>query len=474
MITWGISSNSHNAALAVFSNDSLMFASESERFSRVKNDPVLNDDLISHGLKWGEPDLICWYENPLRKRWRQIKAGQGPLIDNFTKYFNCKHKFIDHHYSHACAGYYTSKFNNCAILVIDAIGEFQTLSIWKAIGNRIYLLYELKYPNSIGLWYSAMTQRIGLKPNEEEYILMALSSFGDRDKLTSKILNELIGIDFISKRNLHRGCMDWQPDATDVDIAAATQHVYEVLFSEVLRKAKTLTGSDNLVFMGGCALNCAANGLAYDYFKNVWIMPAPGDAGSAIGAVLAHKKKKIKFSPYLGYKILHHHSNNSIVDYLKEHKVCGLARGRAEFGPRALGARSLLADPTIPGIKDRVNEIKKRQEFRPFSPVVPLEYASKYFDMHNDMVESPFMQYAVKCKAPNLLSGVIHVDGTSRVQTVKKSDAPRLHDLLMRWGKETGVPVLLNTSLNIKGEPIVNDETDANRWSSKHGVKVFS
>tara|TARA_B100000674_G_scaffold135660_1_gene105302 strand:- start:16701 stop:18125 length:1425 start_codon:yes stop_codon:yes gene_type:complete len=474
MITWGISSNSHNAALAVFSNDSLMFASESERFSRVKNDPVLNDDLISHGLKWGKPDLICWYENPLRKRWRQIKAGQGPFIDNFTKYFNCKHKFIDHHYSHACAGYYTSKFNNCAILVIDAIGEFQTLSIWKAIGNRIYLLYELKYPNSIGLWYSAMTQRIGLKPNEEEYILMALSSFGDRDKLTSKMLNELIGIDFISKRNLHRGCMDWQPDATDVDIAAATQHVYEVLFSEVLRKAKTLTGSDNLVFMGGCALNCAANGLAYDYFKNVWIMPAPGDAGSAIGAVLAHKKKKIKFSPYLGYKILHHHSNNSIVDYLKDHKICGLARGRAEFGPRALGARSLLADPTSPGIKDRVNEIKKRQEFRPFSPVVPLEYASKYFDMHNDMVESPFMQYAVKCKAPNLLSGVIHVDGTSRVQTVKKSDAPRLHDLLMRWGKETGVPVLLNTSLNIKGEPIVNDETDANRWSSKHGVKVFS
>ncbi len=165
MITWGISSNSHNAALAVFSNDSLMFASESERFSRTKNDPYIHDSLTFYALKYGQPDLICWYENPLRKRWRQIRSGQGPFIDNFTKYFNCKHKFVDHHYSHACAGYYTSKFKDCAILVIDAIGEFQTLSIWKATENGIELKHELKYPNSIGLWYSAMTQRICLKPN---------------------------------------------------------------------------------------------------------------------------------------------------------------------------------------------------------------------------------------------------------------------------------------------------------------------
>lgn len=474
MITWGISANSHNAALAVFSNDSLMFASESERFSGKKNDPNINQYLISHALKYGEPDLICWYENPLRKKLRQIQAGQGLFINNFEEYFNCKHKFIDHHYSHACAGYYTSKFNKCAILVIDAIGEFQTLSIWKAYGNDIKLVYQLKYPNSIGLWYSAMTQRIGLKPNEEEYILMALSSFGDRTKLTKKVLDELIGIDLKAKRNLHRGCLDWAPGESNEDIAAATQHVYEVLFAEAVKKAKKLVGSNNLVLMGGCALNCVANIRAYDHFKNVWIMPAPGDAGSAIGAVLAHKKNKIKFTPYLGYKILHNNSNNSIVNYLKDNKVCGLARGRAEFGPRALGARSLIADPTSPKIKNIVNGIKNRQEFRPFSPVVPLEYASKYFDMHDDLVESPYMQYTVKCKEPNLLHGVVHVDGTSRVQTVKKSDAPKLHDLLMRWGRETGVPVLLNTSLNVKGEPIVNDELDVNRWSNIHGVKVFS
>ena len=319
-----------------------------------------------------------------------------------------------------------------------------------------------------------MTQRIGLKPNEEEYILMALSSFGDRTKLTKKVLDELIGIDLKAKRNLHRGCLDWAPGESNEDIAAATQHVYEVLFAEAVKKAKKLVGSNNLVLMGGCALNCVANIRAYDYFKDVWIMPAPGDAGSAIGAVLAHKKNKIKFTPYLGYKILHNNSNNTIVNYLKDNKVCGLARGRAEFGPRALGARSLLADPTSPNIKDIVNGIKNRQEYRPFSPVVPLEYASKYFDMRGDLVESPYMQYTVKCKEPNLLHGVVHVDGTSRVQTVKKSDAPKLHDLLMRWGRETGVPVLLNTSLNVKGEPIVNDEIDVDRWSNIHGVKVFS
>ena len=474
MITWGISSNSHNAALAVFCNDSLMFASESERFSGVKNDPVLNDELISYALKWGQPDLVCWYENPLRKRWRQIKAGQGPFINNFTKYFDCNHKFIDHHYSHACAGYYTSKFHQCAIVVIDAIGEFQTLSIWDAFDDKIKLVYELKYPNSIGLWYSAMTQRIGLKPNEEEYILMALSSYGDRTKLTTKMLNELIGLDFISKRNLHRGCLDWAPGESDEDIAAATQHVYENLFATALSKAKSLTDSNNLVLMGGCALNCVANIRAYDYFKNVWIMPAPGDSGSAIGAVLAHKKKKINFTPYLGYKILQRSSNSNIVNYLQENKVCGLARGRAEFGPRALGARSLIADPTNPGIKDRVNEIKKRQSFRPFSPVVPIEYASKYFDMHDDLVESPYMQYAMKCKLPDKLHGVVHVDGTSRVQTVRKCDAPKLHDLLLRWGQVSGHPILLNTSLNVKGEPIVNDEYDAQRWSQLNGVEVFS
>lgn len=474
MITWGISANSHNAALSIFHNDHLLFASESERFSKIKNDPNIPESLINYALSYGNPELICWYERPLKKKLRQIRAGQGFNIDNFTKYFDCKHKFVDHHYSHACAGYFTSKFDESAIVVIDAIGEFTTLSIWHATGKNIRLKYKLNYPNSIGLWYSAMTQRCGFKPNEEEYILMALSSFGDKERLKDKILDELIDTNFNCKRNFHRGCLDWRPEESNEDIAAATQEVYEILFKEVLLKAKKIVNSNNLTLVGGCALNCVANIHAFDYFSNVWIIPAPGDAGSSIGSVLAHKKVKIDFTPYLGYNIQHKDTNESVVNYLYENKVCGLARGKSEFGPRALGARSLLADPMQLNIKDIVNKIKKRQSFRPFSPVVPLEYVSKYFEIPDNMSESPYMQYAVKCKFPRKFPGIVHVDDTSRVQTVNKSDNPELHDLLMRWGKLTGHPILLNTSLNVKGEPILNDEYGCKRWSSLHKIRIFS
>lgn len=203
-------------------------------------------------------------------------------------------------------------------------------------------------------------------------------------------------------------------------------------------------------------------------------MPAPGDSGSAIGAVLAHKKAHIKFTPYLGYYLQHKHTNTEIVNYLYEHKVCGLARGRAEFGPRALGARSLIADPTDSDIKDKVNKIKNRESYRPFSPVVPIEFANTYFDMHHDLVESPFMQHAVRCKYPEKFPGIVHVDGTSRLQTVKKSDAPRLYNLLYQWKAKTGHPMLLNTSLNIKGQPILNDERDCDKWSRLHNIPIFS
>jgi carbamoyltransferase len=474
MITWGISSDSHNAALSVFVGDNLIFASESERFSKIKNDPYICESLVEYALQYGDPNLICWYENPFNKKIRQITAGQGPFIKNFTKYFNCEHKFFDHHYVHACGGYYTSNFSNAAILVIDAIGEFQTMTIWEANGDILSLKYELKYPNSIGLWYSAMTKRCGLKPNEEEYILMALSAFGDKNKLTQDILNELIGEDFKCKKNFHRGCGDWKSEESIEDISAATQNVYELLLNNALKLTKKLVNSNNLVFMGGCALNCVANIKTYNYFKNVWIMPAPGDSGSAIGAVLAHKQKRIKFTPYLGHYINQLDHNSDIVNYLLKNKICGVARGYAEFGPRALGARSLFADPRDLNIKDKVNEIKKRQNFRPFSPVIPIEYAKKYFDMCDDLVDSPYMQYAVKCKYPERFPGIVHVDGTSRIQTVRKSDAPRLYDLLCRWNAKTGCPMLLNTSLNIKGQPILNDRNDCILWSNTHHVKIFS
>ena len=474
MITWGISANSHNAAMSVFVGDALVFASESERFSKIKNDPDISQSMLDYAIKFGKPNLICWYENPFKKKLRQIIAGQGTHIQNFTRYYNCEHKFFNHHYTHACGGYFTSKFSHSAILVIDAIGEFQTMTIWEARGRKLKLKYQLKYPNSIGLFYSAMTQRCGFKPNEEEYILMALSSLGNKQKLKDAMLNDFITENFKCKVNLHKGCGNWMPDESIEDIAAATQEVYEILFNGALRLTKKLVNSNNLVLMGGCALNCVANKHVYNYFKNTWIMPPPGDSGPAIGAVLANKKVHINFTPYLGYYLPQKEKNIDIVNYLLKNKVCGLARGRAEFGPRALGARSLLANPSEPNIKNIVNEVKNRESFRPFSPVIPIEFANRYFDMHNDLIESPYMQYTVKCKYPEQFPGIVHVDGTSRIQTVKKTESPKLYELLYKWKAKTGHPILLNTSLNIKGQPILNDEYDCELWSNVNGIKIFS
>lgn len=474
MITWGISSESHNAALSVFANDHLIFASESERFSGIKNDPQLNKGIIDYALKFGKPELVCWYENPYKKTFRQLLSGQG-WIQNVKKYVDVPIKYYDHHYTHACAGYFTSKFDECCVVVIDAIGEFQTLTIWKAQGNKLKLKFQRRYPHSVGLWYSAMTQRCGLKPNEEEYILMGMSAYGDRTVCENVIYDDFIGFKTaIFKKNLHKGCKDWRPDIkNNFDIAAATQSIYETIFRDILQTASNIVKSNNLVLMGGCALNCVANPIAYLYYDNVWIMPAPGDNGSSIGAALAHKKRHIDWNgPYLGYNIHPTAKNEEIVNHLLDHKLCGVARGRAEFGPRALGNRSLLADPRDPNIKSIVNDIKQRQQFRPFAPVIMEEYAQKYFEMPMD--SSPYMQYAVKCRYPNKLPGIVHINKMSRVQTVNSKQNLELYNLLKLWNEKTGCPMLLNTSLNVKNKPIVNDEKDCKEWEETYKVKIFS
>jgi carbamoyltransferase len=474
MITWGISSESHNAALSVFVSDRLVFASESERFSGIKNDPYLNDDIINYALKFGKPELVCWYENPYKKTLRQLIAGQG-WIQNVKKYIDVPIKYYDHHYTHACAGYFTSKFDECCVVVIDAIGEFQTLTIWEAKGNNLKLKFQRRYPHSVGLWYSAMTQRCGLKPNEEEYILMGMSAYGDKRRYEDAIYDDFIGWRTSTfNKNLHKGCKDWRPDIKNTfDIASATQSIYETMFRDILQRSSNIVKSKNLVLMGGCALNCVANPIAYYYFDDVWIMPAPGDNGSAIGAVLAHKKKHIKWlGPYLGYYIKPVASNEEIANHLVDHGLCGVARGRAEFGPRALGNRSLLADPRDRRIKSMVNDIKQRQQFRPFAPVIMEEYVHDYFNMPTN--SSPYMQYAVKCRQSKKFPAIVHIDKTSRVQTVNRQQNTELYDLLKLWNEKTGCPMLLNTSLNIKGKPMVNDEKDCKEWEETYRVKVFS
>jgi carbamoyltransferase len=494
MITWGISANSHDAALAVFVDGVLTFASHSERFSGIKNDRDLCNGLLNHAYNWGRPDQIYWYENPCKKTLRQLVAGQGwkwqdNNVKNYLRRWNlcAPIKYVDHHHSHAAAGYYTSGFDQACVVVLDAIGEFTTYSVWQADGDKLTRITSLDYPNSLGLWYSAMTQRCHLKPNEEEYILMGMAAYGNPTKLTRDMLDDFVDLPnddyqhaFRIKKNLHRGCQDWRPDLIvndTFDIAAATQAVYEMAFERVLQQATRLSSSRNLVLMGGCALNCSANRLTGKYFENTWIMPNPGDAGSAIGAILAkHPSWRIDnkdFTPFVGYDMGSNASNAEIVEYLLCNKICGLARGRAEFGPRALGNRSLLADPRDKNIKDRVNEIKQRQQYRPFAPVILEELADMYFDMPPGWNNSRYMQVVSRCRHPDLFPAVIHRDNTSRVQTVPKDGSP-LRLLLELWYEKSRCPMLLNTSLNIKGKPMVNDHADAMNFQHQYGVKVFN
>ena len=495
MITWGVSANSHDAAIAVFCDEKLVFASHSERFSGKKNDRDLDQQLVDHAIKlYGSPEHVYWYENPYFKTARQLFAGQGwKWKDNNIKRYlakygiTCPITYVDHHKSHAAGGYYTSGMDNAAVVVLDAIGEFATYTVWEGNGKVLRKLTTLDYPNSLGLFYSAMTQRCHLKPNEEEYILMGMAAYGNPGKLTRDILDDFVSLPnddyqhaFRIKKNLHRGCQDWRPDLIvndTFDIAAATQAVYEMAFERVLQQAASMTGSRNLVLMGGCALNCSANRLTGKYFEHTWIMPNPGDSGSAIGAVLAkHPNWAIDpkdFTPYLGYDMGSQATNTEIVNHLIEHKICGLARGPAEFGPRALGNRSLLADPRGIDIKDKVNAIKQRQQYRPFAPAILEEHVDMYFDMPSGWATSRYMQVIARCRHPSHYPAIIHRDGTSRVQTVPNDGSP-FRRLLEEWYKETGCPMLLNTSLNIKGQPMVNNHADAEEFERLYEIRVFN
>jgi carbamoyltransferase len=229
--------------------------------------------------------------------------------------------------------------------------------------------------------------------------------------------------------------------------------------------------SKNLVLMGGCALNCSANSIAYEYFKNVWVMPNPGDSGSAIGAVLSYYDKRIKWpGPYLGYNIEGEYPVAKIlIELSRGAGICGVANGPSEFGPRAFGNRSLLADPRGSDIKDRVNTIKQRQEFRPFAPAILEEHASDIFAGSY----GPYMQFTAHCRYPALYPAIVHVDGTSRVQTVGRHDNRGFRQLLERWYELTGCPMLLNTSLNVKGQPIVNTMLDAIEFENQYNIKVY-
>jgi carbamoyltransferase len=470
----GINETSHDASVSLIENGKILFAGHAERYSKQKNDWYINDSLIKDVLQYGTPNYIAYYEKPLLKASRlALRGGSGDWKPRFN-IDGIPRKSFSHHYSHAAAGYYTSDLDSACIVVIDAIGEYNTSTIWVGKGKKIKLKYKQNYPVSFGLFYSAFTQLIGLMPNQEEYIMMGMAAYGDWKKYYKKV-DKYFPSYSKQKYNFHKGIYDWGIEISEqdkFDIAAAVQVVYEQRLNDFMRMAKSVTGKNNLVFMGGCALNSSANTLLWNIFDTIWIMPNPGDAGSSLGAAAALYGKHLEWKdPYLGYDLGGKYPIQKIVDGILKDGIVAVATGRAEFGPRALGNRSILADPRDPLIKNKVNLIKQRELFRPFAPVVMEEYASRWFDMD---FTSPYMQYTVKCLQPEKIPSVVHVDGTSRVQTVNKDQHPGLYDVLSNWYKITGIPILLNTSLNIKGQPLLNDRLDIEKWQKQYNFPILS
>ena len=487
----GISSGFHDAAVSVIDdNGNILFAGHSERYSKNKHDKDICEGLLYDAFQYtNSADLqYHYYERPWLKSLRQLRSGEGFVLPTWEKLLGSTYHQMgkpkihthSHHLSHAAAGFQTSPYDDATVVVIDAIGEFDTISIYNAWYDKNGVakykkLWGQKYPHSIGLFYSAMTQHVGLRPLDEEYILMGMAAYGNpkHTDIMSGLITDIGNIRFAE--NLHIGTPDkFLVNKNEMDVACSAQNVVEILIKSVISKARMLGGSKNLVYGGGVALNCLANRLLGEYYDNIWIMPNPGDAGSSLGAACLGYGKRVNWTnAFLGYDISGDYPANRIIDCLLTDKIVGVASGRAEFGPRALGHRSLLADPRGQEIKDKVNEIKRRQKFRPFAPVILEEHADMYFDMPHGFSNSRYMQVISRCRIPELFPAIIHHDGTSRVQTVP-NDGSGIRELLEKWYVLTGCPMLLNTSLNVRGEPMVNDRSDADKFEKLYNIPVLS
>ena len=367
------------------------------------------------------------------------------------------------------------------MVVIDAIGELDTISIYHASydknGRAQYRrVWRHLYPHSVGLFYSAVTKHIGLKPMEDEYVTMGMSAYASHKKyivaqqMEQQLIEDAATATFL--RNLHIGLDPNEFPYDPEDMAGAVQTLTQQMVHSIALLARRLTGESNLCYGGGVALNCVANHQLGHMFDKLWIMPNPGDAGASLGAAALSYGQRLNWKDaYLGHFINGDYPVKALLDELIKNQIVGVASGRAEFGPRALGNRSLFADPRGTDIKDRVNEIKQRQKFRPFAPVILEEVADEYFDFSPGWRSSRYMQSIARCRNPDLYPAICHVDGTSRVQTVPKDDSG-IRQLLERWFVLTGCPMLLNTSLNIRGRPMVNDRYDAREFALQYGIRV--
>ena len=538
----GISAFYHDSAAALVRDGIPLAAAQEERFTRKKNDPSFPTHAIRYCLKEAkihanDLDWIVFYEKPLRKFERILITHLKHFPRSYRAFSRAmflwlgdrlwmknriakelgvdpnKILFTEHHQSHAASAFYPSPFRDAAILTVDGVGEWATTTFSKGHENTIEQMSELYFPHSLGLLYSAITAFLGFRVNEGEQKVMGLAAYGtpkyqkeieslihfssdgsfeldisafrypfDPDKSFGKKIISLLGEPRDPKHTVQYSTNNHH----HADIAASLQIVLE---QGVITLANTLYEhhpSKNLCLAGGVALNVVANTkiLQQSPFENIFIQPAPGDAGGALGcalyvyySMLNNSRLLIKENVLLGERIapsyypnIHEPSDedtliNVAVENLIANKTVGWVQGRLEWGPRSLGNRSLIADPRNINMKDYINKtIKQREMFRPFAPAITQEAANEYFDLpEGGEYCTPYMLLSVKAKehAINTIPAALHVDNTARVQIVSKESNPRFHKLITAFGKATNVPVLLNTSLNLQGEPIVRNEEDA-------------
>ena len=527
----GISFGFHDSAVALIQNGKVLNAVEEERFTGIKHDssfPInsINWILKNNKIVGKQISAVCYYENPNLKNDRDWKSywkyfWKNPFkfpkktnpLEHFDYIFPNAKVFIgNHHLSHLAYSYFTSDFDESAILSVDGVGEWDTTVLASGKDNIIKRHSEVVYPHSLGLLYSTITAFLGFKPNEGEYKVMGLAPYGTHlfhHKKFDELIKETedgfeLNMEYFSYHYSDKIMFNTklsklfgipnrlsEEPINDIhkNISAALQYTYEKHFFRLLNKLYKKTKSKNLCLSGGCAYNGTANGKIQDRtpFKNIWIPPAPSDAGSAIGAALNYwnhitNDRKENKTPFLGpseklldiVKIVKDNEDKifyealsdeellpKVAKLISEGNIIGWVRGQLEFGARALGNRSILADPRDPQMKKRVNMVvKKREGFRPFAPIVCYEDMKKFFTPN---VEIPYMNQIVKVKQNHQtkLPAITHTDGSARVQTLREDFNPKMYKLLKEYQKITKYPILLNTSFNLKDQTMVRDAQEA-------------
>jgi carbamoyltransferase len=568
MLILGISAYYHDSAVALVRDGKIVFAAQEERFSRKKHDsgfPVraLEQCFRYCGVKVQDLDYVVFYEKNFLKLDRLFSTymqyaprGLRSFLSAVPLWFKQKLfikelirekigrddvpiLFPAHHEAHIASAYYPSPFNDAAVITVDGVGEWDTMTIAAARENDFEIRKRITFPHSLGLLYSASTYFTGFKVNSGEYKLMGLAPYGEPKyvdlikkelidiredgsfRLNLKYFSYLTGLTMTGRRfeklfGVPRRLPETPIRPIDTDLAASIQKVLEEIMVKIARHARELIDSDNLCLAGGVALNCVANGkiLKKQIFKNVWIQPAAGDAGGSLGSALAVWYKHLKNprqadgqhdsqrGSFLGpsytseeirsfleeQKIKYTEMprpdlSRKVAELIADHKVVGFFQGWMEFGPRALGGRSIIGDARSPEMQSKMNlKIKFRESFRPFAPSILEEYTGEYFDFHHP---SPYMLlvYDLREKYRNQLSdeekrrsgldklynirsivpAITHVDYSARLHTVSRETNPYYYDVIDHFYKLTGCPIIINTSFNVRGEPIVESPQDAYR-----------